>query len=1057
MSLPKKIITGIIWLCVQVIAAQAQYRFDSWTTDNGLPQNSVNSMLQTADGYLWFTTLDGLVRFDGVKFTVFNKSNSKNLPTNRLIDLIIDDENSLWICTEAGGLVRYANGEFQAFTTADGLPSNTVYEVLKDSDGGVLAFTRNGIARFADNRFSPVIDEKNRDYHEFRIYPAPSGIRFELNAEALIAGKDGNKTSYDLPPNLTKILTPNFNFFYFVKMFEDRDGTLWLWVNPGKLFKFKDDVFDEITATGMPSSVVRVITQDRQGDIWLGSEREGACRLSQNKFVCFDSTKGLTGNFVTDIFSDREGTLWMATNDKGICRLTKQTVTTLSTAEKLAQKNVYSILETANGAMWLGSFGAVAKYESGVMTNYGKPEGLIYPFVQSLFEDTDGRLFVGGLDGVQYFENGRFYDFMNALGAKAGDFIVTDIHRDRRGILWLATTAGVVKYDGATAVHLTTKDGLPNDFVKTILEAKDGTLWIGTYDGLAKLSEPSAVADGLSRNVNIPLADFNRPLPQTVLTFTEKDGLAGNHIRALYEDETGAMWIGTYDSGLSRFKDGKFTVYNIGNGLFSNGVFQILPDERGNFWMSSNQGIYRVSRAELNDYADGKRQNIVSTSFGKSDGMLSTEANGGGQPAGTKTRDGQLWFPTQDGAAIINPEAVEFNPLPPPVVIETVRIDNKSEPFAVANDSTRQTENSAENSNAPNGKLQPPATADGSDIVLEPGQENLEIDYTGLSFIKPEQVRFRYKLAGLDENWTEAGARRTAFYPHLSPGEYVFQVIAANSDNVWNETGASVKISVKPPFYRTYWFYAACLLLFLIVVYAFYRVRVSQLERARRTQEEFSRRLINVHESERRRIAAELHDSIGQSLAMIKNRAVLGAESVMDENARRQLELITAQTTQTIGEVREISYNLRPYLLDQLGLKKAVLSLLNKLNETGQLKIQTEIDEIDNLYESEAEMSIYRIIQESLSNIVKHSGADEAQVFITKSERNLTILISDNGKGFDINSQHTGEIGKGGFGLIGMSERVRMLGGTQEIETESGAGTTILIKIPLKNAETRTE
>ncbi len=985
-----------MWICSAFSDAAAQYRFDQWTTDQGLPQNSVNSILQTVDGYIWFTTLDGLVRFDGVKFTVFNKSNSKNLLTNRLTRLIVDDENSLWICTEAGGLVRYRAGEFRSFTTDDGLPSNTVYEVLKDSDGSILAFTRYGIARFADNRFAPVIDEKNRDYHEFKIYPAPSGIRWELNTNALIAEKDGTETTYDLPPNLKQIFLPSFNFFYFAKMFEERDGTLWIWLVSGKLFKFKDGIFDEIMAKGTPLSVVRVITQDQQGDVWLGTENDGACRLNQNKFVCFDSTKGLNSNFVTDIFSDREGTIWMASNDKGISRLTKQVITPFSTAKKLAQTNVYSILETANGAMWIGSFGAVAKLENGVITNYGKPEGLIYPFVQSLFEDVDGRLFIGSLDGVQYFENGSFYDFMGKLGAKAGDFVVTDIHRDRHGILWLATTAGLVKYDGINAVHLTTKDGLPNDFVKAILETKDETLWIGTYDGLARLKD------------------------EQIISFTEKDGLAGNHIRALYEDEDGALWIGTYDSGLSRFKDGKFTNFNKENGLFSNGVFQILPDECGNFWMSSNQGIYRVSRAELNDFADGTRRNITSTSFGKSDGMLSTEANGGGQPAGTKTRDGRLWFPTQDGAAIVKPETVSFNLLPPPVVIEAVRIDNE--------------------------KVRDFQTA----IEMQPGQKNLEIDYTGLSFIKPEQVRFRYRLEGSEENWTEAGTRRTAFYPQLSPGDYTFRVIAANSDNVWNESGAIIKINVKPPFYRTYWFYADCLILFLSVIYAIYRVRISQLERARRTQEEFSRRLINVHESERRRIAAELHDSIGQSLAMIKNRALLGAESVTDENAKKQLDLITLQTTQTISEVREISYNLRPYLLDQLGLKKAILSLLNKVTESEKLKIQSEIDEIDSLFESESEMSVYRIIQESLNNIVKHSGADKAQVFVTKSDRNLTILIADDGKGFDRNAQPDGEIGKGGFGLIGMSERVRMLGGTQEIESTNGAGTMILIKIPLK-------
>ncbi len=278
-----------------------------------------------------------------------------------------------------------------------------------------------------------------------------------------------------------------------------------------------------------------------------------------------------------------------------------------------------------------------------------------------------------------------------------------------------------------------------------------------------------------------------------------------------------------------------------------------------------------------------------------------------------------------------------------------------------------------------------------------PGQANLEIDYTGLSFIKPEQIRFRYRLEGLDDDWTEAGNRRTAFFPYLAPGEYTFRVIAANSDNVWNEEGAWVKIVVKPPFYRTWFFLLACVAVASLMIYTLYRRRIFNLERARRTQEEFSRRLINAHESERRRIARELHDSIGQSLAMIKNRVVQSAENVTDEKTRQQLDLITAQTTQTIGEVREISYNLRPYLLENLGLTKAVKSLLNKIAETGQIKIQMKLDDVDDLFEPEAEMSIYRIIQENLTNILKHAEATEAQILLKKSERNLTILISDDG------------------------------------------------------------
>jgi signal transduction histidine kinase len=387
-----------------------------------------------------------------------------------------------------------------------------------------------------------------------------------------------------------------------------------------------------------------------------------------------------------------------------------------------------------------------------------------------------------------------------------------------------------------------------------------------------------------------------------------------------------------------------------------------------------------------------------------------------------------------DGVAVIDPQNIKTNSQPPPVVIETVKIDNElSSDFGF----------DKEKSQIPHPQSQ---------IQINPNQQNFEITYTALSFINSENLRFKYKLEGLDDDWIDAETRRLAYFSYVPPGNYTFRVIAANSDGVWNEQGATLKIIVLPPFYRTWWFLLSCAALCSLIIYAIYRRRVLGLERARRLQEDFSRRLINANEAERRRVAGELHDSIGQSLAIIKNRVVLSAESVTDEKVRRQLELIAVQTTQTIGEVREISYALRPYLLDNLGLTKAIDSLLDKIAETSNLTIESELDDVDNIFDGEAEMSIYRIIQESLSNIMKHAEASEAQVFVKKSERNLTILISDDGKGYDLNRVEIRDRSEGGFGLLGISERVKMLGGTQEIESKIGSGTTVLIKIPVPSA-----
>ncbi len=979
-------------LCLCAAAARAQYRFDSWTADNGLPQNSVYSIVQTADGYLWFTTFDGLVRFDGVRFYVFNKSNSRGLATNLLTNIFAEENGTLWIGTPDNGLVRYQNGQFQTFTTVDGLPDNTIVQIQKDVDGSILISTANGNVNWQNDRFT---NSRLDDFRNRKTYISPSKIRWELTAAGLTATKDGRRKRSELPFNASQIsINSAYNYLFYVPFFEDRDGALWFSAS-GKLFKLKDDNLTAYTAKdGVPQSRAIVITQDHQGNIWLGTEKDGACRLAENKMTCQTTANGLSSNYVMDIFTDREGTIWISTNEQGINRVTKQVVTPLSTTDGLPDKNVYPILEDRQGVFWIGTFTSLSNYKDGKFTDFTQKEGLIYYIVQSLLEDRDRRLWIGSVGGVEYLEDGKFTDFTEKLGIPVGNADFWDIHQTSDGVLWFGTTIGAFKYENGTATQYKIADGLPGDDVKAIHEARDGSIWFGTYGGLAHLKEGK------------------------IESWTESDGLAGNHIRTIYEDAENTLWIGTYESGLGRFKDGKFTNYTTADGLFSNGVFQILEDAHGNFWMSSNQGIYRVSRRQLNDFADGKISAITSTFFGKSDGMLNRECNGGRSPAGIKASDGRLWFPTQDGVAIIDPANVEFNPLPPPVVIESASLESLPLPMAKT-------------------------------LTIQPNQRNFEIHYTGLSFIKPEQVRFRYKLEGLDENWTDAANRREAFYPYLPPGTYTFRVIAANSDNVWNEQGAEIEIVVLPPFYRRPWFTILSVLLAVGMIFILYKRRISQLTKERIAQQTFSRQLIASQEQERKRIAAELHDSLGQRLVVIKNLALMFLKvKNSDANEFRQIEEISAEASQAIGEVKEISYNLRPYQLDRIGLTKAIEAIVRTAKSASTIEFSGEIDDIDNYFPKETEINFYRIVQECVNNVVKHSEAAKAFVKIKHSGEIVEFEIGDDGKGFTPSQT---ESKTSGFGLIGITERAELFGGKVEIKSAPNQGTKI--KIRLKSQE----
>jgi signal transduction histidine kinase/ligand-binding sensor domain-containing protein len=967
----------------------AQFRLDSWTTDNGLPQNSVYGITQTRDGYLWLATADGLVRFDGLRFTVFDQSNSEGLKSNRFINLYQDVEGSLWAGTEDGGLTRYRDGKFTSFTTADGLPDNYVARVQDDPEGGLLIMTFNGWAKYRDGRFSAYPFAGN--FLSYQIHLGPSGSRWIFDKAGLRQSKNGQETKY--PVTLRQGQQIN-------TLFEDRDGALWVSFVGSEVLRAKDGAVTYYTVKdGLPAvRLMPVIYQDSEGSIWFGTEDAGLVRFKDGRF-----TTAMAGELMgraLSIFEDREGTLWVGTTTGGLNRVMRQFITAYSTKDGLISNLAYPVLEDRAGSIWVGTLMGVSRLSNGIFTNYNGKHPLpgMLEDVQAFCEDREGRLWMSNTIETIYLKEGKVTSPPEIKGKFEGS---ATIHQDRDGNLWFGSRTGLFKLAGGTVTAYTTKDGLPGDDVKIIYEDRQGRLWIGTYGGLALLKSAA--------NGSVP----------SFTSYTTKDGLGSDRVRAIGEDADGVLWIGTYDGGLSRLKDGRITTYTMAQGLFSNGVFQVLEDGRGNLWISCNRGIYQVSKKQLNDFADGKIAALTYVAYGKQDGMLNTECNGGRQPAGIKARDGKLWFPTMGGLVAINTEGVPFNAQPPPVLIETVSLDRKPVDFH-------------------------------SGVQVNPDQSSLQIDYTGLSYVKPEQVRFRYKLTGQDNAWVEAGTRRSVNYSYLAPGNYTFTVIGANSDGVWNDVGASIQVKVLPPVWRTWWFISlATLTVIGLVVFSYWR-RISQFRREKIVQEAFSQRLIESQESERKRIAAELHDSLSQNLVIIKNRALHSLTTPDDhDRAIEQIEEIAEAANQSLSEVREIAHNLRPFQIDRLGLTKAIDAMVKKVAGTQTVRTTAQMDVIDGLLSPEMEIHLYRIVQESLNNIIKHAAATEAQVTIRKAGQEIAITIQDNGKGFIPATIRSGESSNGGgFGLLGLAERARILKGVWAIESAPGKGTVITIKLP---------
>ncbi len=961
------------------LPSRAQYDFDVWTADDGLPQNIISGICQTPDGYLWLATYDGVVRFDGVRFVVFNKSNSAGISSNRF-ELLDEDRNGdLWLRAEDSGLTRYHRGTFTTDAAQYGLPPNSIRGVAGDGLGGrwVLS-SQSSILQWqeASRRFIDITPRRNRTTYNSFLWRPQDGF-WGVDSNVLYCFVKGRFLTYRLPHWLCGLKVEHVAI--------EESGTLWLETGDGTLARIRNAVVEHISA--------------REGAITYRDRRGNAWRIGIGKYLVrfMDCSSGGKPERIafSVLYEDREANIWLATDGRGLYRARRKAITSYSTKDGLGTQNVYPIYQDRTGVIWIGSWiGSLSRFQNGRFTTYTMKDG-VPPHPTALSEDSQGRLWVAG-DGIRTYEHGRFVE---PVGVAPSQREIHALHGDRDGAIWFGTSRGLARFKDGTYTLYTANDGVLDVDVRVIIDDRANGLWIGGYGGLMRFQNGRFTG------------------------WTERQGLPSNSVRSLYEDRDGVLWVGTYDGGLGRLKDGKFTHYSEQSGLFNNGVFQILEDARENLWMSCNRGIYRVSKRELNEFAAGKTRTITSIAYGRSDGMLNVECNGGISPAGIKARDGKLWFPTQDGVAVIDPDAIPINPQPPPVMIESVLVDHA------------------------------PISPDGP-LRIGPDKQNFEIQYTALSFINSRQIRFNYKLEGVDSDWVDAGLRRTAYYSHLPPGNYLFRVIARNSDGIWNNEGKSLSITVLAPFYRRWWFELLELMGAAILVGGAWRYRVSQFERAQALQQGFSQQLIASQENERKRIAAELHDSVGQRLVIMKNLALFfmqaQGQAAVSSGKVRAIEEISAEAALAIDETREISYNLRPFHLDSLGLTKAIEAIVQTVSRASATTFFSEIDNIDDVFPEELRINFYRIVQECLNNIVKHAQATEASVRVKRSSDGVTLTIRDNGTGFTRahgTSESNLEPGTGGFGLIGIAERARSLGGELSLQTAAGRGTVVSVQV----------
>jgi len=999
------------------------YTNDVWLMDDGLPQNYALVVVQTPDGYIWIGTQEGLARFNGHKFEVFNVNNNSCLSTNTINSLAVDDQGTLWIGNSGGGLVSLKDGVFKLHHPDHEICKHFLRVLMPASDGSLWIGTDHGLWRLQNDRI-----EKMSLPGRLEQYPLVTSIlEDDLGRIWVGTGAYGLfrltrvGSAYDVSP-------AGFSENQINALLEDAEGNLWIGMQDFGLAHMRDgEMILYTTEQGLSNNSVTSLLQDRDGNIWIGTYGGGLNRFYGGSFSVFDSLCGLSDDIVSSLCEDREGNLWVGTMGGGLNLLKDVKIITYRPKHGLSIDMISAIFQDNQGDIWIGTDGAgVDLFHNGAFKNINMKDGLSGNKVISICQDNDGYLWFGtDGGGVTRFKDGEYRIFTSRDGLSSDR--VAAVYQDKKGHLWIGTRGGGVNIlsEGRFTVY-NEENGLSYNTVNVIHEDSNGDMWLGTTGG-----------------------GLNRLRQGKIKIFNKSTGFPSDLIMCVFEDSAGGLWIGTYGGGLIHHAQGHFTAIKTFDGLFDNVVYTILEDEDHNFWMSCNKGIFKVNRRQLDDFVSGKIHRIHCTHYGKSDGMISAECNGGNQPAGMLARDGTLWFPTIKGVAVVDPEIILWNPLPPPVVIERVVINGTSYPHQ-------------------------------QECLVPPGKGELEIEYAGLSFVSIKKVIFRYRLDGYNSGWVEAGLRRTAFYTNLSPGSYEFSVIACNREGVWNKTGASFSFHLEPYFYQTIWFYILCGVFVILLVFGIIRFRIRQMKKKekelielvdQRTKDiiEFNVELVKAN-----KIKTELLETVSHDLRNPLN-AIAGFTQLIKSSGECPSSL--EDDIDSIAKASNQMQNLIIEMLDsavieggEITLEKETFDLSNLAWFVVEAYGQTASKKEQNLIISIKEHCMVRgdkgrlrdVMDNLLSNAVKFTPLKKNIWFILrKSDHTVRFEVKDEGPGLTsedmekvfsrfqrLSARPTGGESSTGLGLFIVKRMVELHEGRVWVESKEGKGSRFIVELP---------
>jgi signal transduction histidine kinase/ligand-binding sensor domain-containing protein len=968
------------------------YTVRVWQTDDGLPQNLISSAVQTRDGYLWFGTYRGLVRFDGERFQIFEPANTPAMPDRRVTRLLEDAQGTLWIGHDSGLVTRYRDGNFEPLPLPAGNLGDRIIGLGPDEHGRLWAMRENGIVDSLDGstRIPSLLGAER-----------PSVMSFSANAQGnLWLSENGYAARLVDGSLVTALLPPPRSTNYVLCVAASRDGGVWI-ICDGRIRKWKDDQWVEDRGE-FPWSVGGAVCalELRDGTLAIGTIESGLHLVFRDgrRPVHLDRSNGLPQNWVRFLFEDREGNLWTGAGHAGLVSIHATAFSVMNSPEEMQGASLLSVAAAPDGSLWVGTDGAgLYHYSAGGQKRYGTENGLGNSYVPSVAVSADGDVWVsdfwwGGpyrFDGTHFRRPAGIEENSNPAHALlplgGGEWLIGNrdgLRRWKNGVsTWLIKSPR----SSAPEVCAIARDG-------------DGAIWCGfALGGVARIADGRATL------------------------FRRAEGLASEAVYSLCVDEDDTLWVGTADRGLSRFKNGRFS--NIGRveGLVDDAICAILDDGLGYLWLSTHHGLQRIAKRDLNRCADGASATFPSHVYDRSDGLPITEFTSGYQSVACKSADGRLWFTSSKGLVSVEPARIESNPIPPAVVIDSVSRDGKA------------------------AQLTDGVVPD----QLAPDHERLEFRFSGLSFVAPGKVLFKYRLDGIDGDWVDAGSKRSAFYSRLPAGTYRFRVIACNNDGVWNLDGASIAFTVAPFFWQTWWFISAVLLVAAGAIAWF--ARFVTRRRMQRKIEHMKRQ--HEIERERARIAQDIHDDVGASLSRI---AMLSQPARSDlaepERTAALLSRIYATAREITRSLDEIVWAVDPRhdtldsLVDYMG--KFAQNFLAPAGLRCRLDLPVDVPAWP--LSAEVRHNLFLAFKEALNNAVKHAAATEVRISFRLHPDSFVLELKDNGRGFapapapaSVPSDRIAS----GHGLPNMQARLTRIGGRCEISAEAGAGTRVLFVV----------